>query len=750
MTSQTDQDEPLKFNTVVNEWDDPKVAPDALSREAFAARIADALNNWKKEESLIVALYGEWGSGKTWLLQRIKSHLQEAGTFTVCDFHPWQFESNEQVTTEFFNTVLKVLSNETGENNGERAKLWATLGAMVSVAKIGVTIASVANPALIAASPILNGIEKLASKGADAAAEAQAGQTTSEIRDSLFDLFKAEDAPKILVTIDDLDRLPDDQIQMIFRLVKTTVNFPNLHFLILGERHQLGKALDKIAHNEGDRYLEKIVQIPIQMPEVDSVFLKNRLQEGLAIISRSYNYTATREELIGREDDLWKDFLKIKITNLRAVYRLLTVVEFKCSALSQNERLEVDLLDLVSIEFLRLYAPNTYNEMLGQITQLTHGFYGAYGTLGKEKEDHPDAVSMLKDSELGEKGAYHAISHLFPVLADSVKKWSMTNLPASGRQSKTTLLRSERPIWDPAYQPLYFKLSLNEKILSRSAYELALGATELPQLNDHLTSVDSHVRWLLFQHIFEDANFERKITNPEIWLYALCDISDRLDDSSMLFHTSECRYAYKIWKQIFSEVPDGAPKVALIESLFEKTEAVTILALLLEELRERVDIRFSTHQVGGNNELPELREEQLDALSDRLLEVAINAFKNGTYPITNQEGHRYYRLTYALGPDRFQKILENNEVISSVDLMAIIEAIARAINVRFDNNLWTPESLESGVSEHYVEALHNFASPDFWTTWADSTLVNVDLTDEQSILLEHIRRGSEQTQEDTN
>ena len=161
---------------------------------------------------------------------------------------------------------------------------------------------------------------------------------------------------------------------MIFRLLKTTVNFPNLHFLILGERHQLAKALDPVAHNEGARYMEKIVQVPVYMPEIDSVFLKNRMQEGLTLIANSYGYTITPERLSGRADDLWRDLLKIKLTNLRAIYRLLTVVEFKCSALSYKGKLEVDLLDLLSIEYLRLYAPTTYDKVLYNIFHLTHGF----------------------------------------------------------------------------------------------------------------------------------------------------------------------------------------------------------------------------------------------------------------------------------------------------------------------------------------------------------------------------------------
>lgn len=754
MTISQQHEPPPDFSSKAKEWDDPRNAPDTLSRAPFAEKIADALSNWKKDESLIVALYGPWGSGKTWLLHRITERLEVEGDFTICDFNPWQFESNEQIITEFFNAVLETLPKDGEPDHEKRAKLWATLGTMVSVAQIGVAAASVANPALAAASPFLGGINQLMKHGADAAGKAGLlsrfrnksngnTKTVSQVRKELFELFKQEDAPKILITIDDLDRLPDDQIQMIFRLLKTTVNFPNLHFLILGERHQLAKALDPIAHDEGDRYMEKIVQVPIHLPEADSVFLKNRLQEGLQLIANTYGYAPDGDRLIGRDDDFWKDFLKIKLNNLRVVYRLLTAVEFKCSAISYRGRLEVDLLDLLAIEFLRLYAPTTYDKILEQIAKLTRGFSGVATASSGEKKDNPEALSILQDSELGERGAYQACAHLFPNFADAVAQWSSDKIPHSERVKKPALMQSDRPIWDPHYQPLYFKLSLDEKILSRSVYEQILGETEASKLKDELTELEPHPRWLLFQHIDENDAFSQRISNVQDWLTVLCDISDRLDNSSMRFFQSECHYAYRIWLRLFDEIPDGSPQIAFIESLFERTEAVTIPALLLEDLRDAADIRFSTHQVDKNELLPVLGEDKLDALSDQLLRIAIDAFRSKTYPISYKEGGRLYRLIYAIGPERFEKILMDSETIDFAGTLTIVEAISLAIHYRYHDSLQSPESLRDQLSETFFEELQKFATAEFWSKLPEAKPDQATLTEGQSVLLEHIRRGAE-------
>lgn len=752
MTSPDRNDLEPNFQSQIKLWDDPRNAPDLLAREAFAERIAHALSNWKKEESLVVALFGNWGTGKSWLLHRVTAQLQKESSFIVCDFNPWQLESNEQITSEFFTAILEILPEDDSPNHQQRAQLWATLGALVSVAKIGTTVASVTNPAIAAVNPVLSGIQKLLEKGKDAAvaAEQQTNATLSGVRESLLELFKEEDAPKIVVTIDDLDRLPDEQIQMIFRLLKTTVNFPNLHFLILGERHQLAKALDPVAHNEGDRYMEKIVQVPVYMPEIDSVFLKNRMQEGLALIAHSYGYTITPERLSGRDDDLWRDLLKIKLTNLRAIYRLLTVVEFKCSALSYQGKLEVDLLDLLSIEYLRLYAPTTYDKVLDGIFHLTHGFRMLHTSRNGTREDSADALEMLKDSELGEKGAYQACSHLFPKFPDAVSAWSSQHIPASEQKAKVTLLSSERPICDPNYQPLYFKLSLDENILSRSSYENVLNETDQSKLEGQLLELDSHTRWLLFQHMLAENTFSKKVQALEAWLRALANVSDTLEDNSWVFHTSECRYAYLVWLKFFEEIPTGEAQSTFIEALFNQTGAVTIPALLLEDLRDTSGFRFASHNADKNESLPILDEEMLNHLSDQLLAIALKAFKEQTYPITNRSGGRLYRLIYAIGPQRFEKILQDSEAINIEGSMTIAEAIAIAIMPRYHTSLVSPDSLGGRISLTYFMELQKFASAMFWTELVKNIPDTITLSEEQGVLLEHIRKGIEAYEEEQN
>ena len=125
---------------------------------------------------------------------------------------------------------------------------------------------------------------------------------------------------------------------------------------------------------------------------------------------------------------------------------------------------------------------------------------------------------MLKDSELGEKGAYQAFSHLFPKYTVDVSAWSSQHIPTFEQKAKVTLLSSERPICDPNYQPLYFKLSLDENILSRSSYEIVLNETDQTMLEGNCSDWDQKPDGFFFQHMLAEERFAKKVQGPEIWL----------------------------------------------------------------------------------------------------------------------------------------------------------------------------------------------------------------------------------------
>jgi predicted KAP-like P-loop ATPase len=98
---------PISTNFWLDQLEVAKSSPDSLGRESFARTLADAIVQMPNDRSVVTAVFGPWGCGKTWLLERIVRSLEEdhPAAIEICRFSPWELKSHEQILGEFFQTV---------------------------------------------------------------------------------------------------------------------------------------------------------------------------------------------------------------------------------------------------------------------------------------------------------------------------------------------------------------------------------------------------------------------------------------------------------------------------------------------------------------------------------------------------------------------------------------------------------------------------------------------------------------------
>lgn len=90
---------------------------------------------------------------------------------------------------------------------------------------------------------------------------------------------------RVVVLMDDIDRLEKAEIQTIFRLVKLTGDFAYTTYVLafddervaesLGERYGKGDA------DAGHDFLEKIIQVPLRLPKADVLALRDFCSKGI-------------------------------------------------------------------------------------------------------------------------------------------------------------------------------------------------------------------------------------------------------------------------------------------------------------------------------------------------------------------------------------------------------------------------------------------------------------------------------------
>lgn len=313
---------------------------DLLNRSVFAKKMAEMIMKVDTSlSSVTLGLYGAWGSGKTSLGNMILEGLLHDEQFMVLRFNPWLCTDERQLTAEFF----KQLSGVFKKNKGcfdQISDLIAEYGFLFEFASLIPTVG-----------PMLSSVGKgFSQKLKEQNKEKQ--RDLQSIKDAISECLKKERV-KIVVFIDDIDRLSDNEISAVFQLVKSQANFPNVIYLLSFDYQVVVKALDRIQVGNGERYLEKIIQFPMAVPKISLDRVHKLLEQKIAFV---LNDVINKDEL----DDvrtMMSYGVKQYVKNIRDVNLFSNVLYFKYMFLKE----EIYIADLLGITCIEVFEPGVYS-----------------------------------------------------------------------------------------------------------------------------------------------------------------------------------------------------------------------------------------------------------------------------------------------------------------------------------------------------------------------------------------------------
>lgn len=83
---------------------------DELNRMPFVKRLSKSICNYNSQDCLVIGLMGEWGCGKTSILNLTFSEIKkEKDNWIFIDFNPWYFSNQDNLILQFFNRLLNEL-----------------------------------------------------------------------------------------------------------------------------------------------------------------------------------------------------------------------------------------------------------------------------------------------------------------------------------------------------------------------------------------------------------------------------------------------------------------------------------------------------------------------------------------------------------------------------------------------------------------------------------------------------------------
>ncbi|MGP5311964.1 KAP family P-loop NTPase fold protein [Psychrobacter faecalis] len=383
---------------------------DIFSRWKFSERVAQVIATRRDPSSIVIGLYGKWGDGKTSVLNFIEQSLNANNGVICIKFNPWRFGTEDQLLMGFFNQIAEALDDKL-ETKGDTLKEIGkkVISPLASLAGIG-------------------GVGEIA---------------TSFISMPDINAFKSrteqlleKSQKRVLILIDDVDRLDKTEIHALFRLVKLTADFKYTSYILAFDKDIVASSLqDRYSTsqgNSGEAFLEKIIQVPLHLPYIDKQTLRNFCFQRVDTALELANIQLTEEQA----QDFARNFVSAFdscITTPRKAKLYGNILTFSLPILKG----EVNPVDLMLIEGVRAFYPRLY-ESIRDNEKL---FVGTFPTSsGSSYDADKDLIKTLIDNALStttssnKEDLKELLKNLFPKLqavygkmhyaGDSHKVWT--------------------------------------------------------------------------------------------------------------------------------------------------------------------------------------------------------------------------------------------------------------------------------------------------------------------------------------
>ncbi|RZJ48939.1 MAG: hypothetical protein EOO44_19240, partial [Flavobacterium sp.] len=246
---------------------------DKFQRYKFSKRIAETIVNRASIDSIVIGLYGAWGEGKTSVINFIKKELSFHQTHVIhFTFNPWRFTDETTLLRSFFDTLANELIESVGEKknimkkNNIFIKGWKKVEAGFYEKKGNLkTNRETIGDIFKEYGKIIPGMGDVT----DTIGSFLSNNDIEKLKARIEKLLK-ENQKKVVIFIDDIDRLEKNEIHSIFRLVKLTGDFAYTTYVLSFDENMVASAIAE-RFGEGDQkaglsFLEKIIQIPLKLP----------------------------------------------------------------------------------------------------------------------------------------------------------------------------------------------------------------------------------------------------------------------------------------------------------------------------------------------------------------------------------------------------------------------------------------------------------------------------------------------------
>lgn len=557
---------------------------DKLNRREFAESLAQAILNHEKENCLTISLMGKWGSGKTSIINMVEDYWDQSDSENIIvHFDPWYFSNRDDLIFQFFDILSNIPEKDFTDkiNINNLKKLGKSLVNMASFS-LNVGLASVNFD------PELND-------------ELNDEETLLSLKESITDEFKQLNK-KVIIIIDNVDRLSDDEVKQIMMLVKSLADFPRVVYILSFDKDAVVGSLNNLKVYAPELFLEKIIQIPIVVPEIRESQLDRLVTSYLDDFYKNYHNV---DETYQKDFFDIYSYLKLFFDNLRDLYRYVNIITFYFSVIKDN----VNINDFMLILALQLFEHKIYNKIKDNPSLFLVSTENQKYDVRNDNRDKIQKIMELH-SKLSEDDIYSILLKLFPRIRMYYRNIELESYYSDWKYNFR--------ICTTEYFYNYFTLNLDAEDLSVNSIEDLFNLDDVEKISKIFLEYDMNNQTKELFDIIINRIRDIPNENAPFFIMSLIDIGDQLHIPLNTFFDKRV-YLSRIIDDLLKEFDNNSERFNVLEKAIDNSENSLYVAVEFLSSQDFIYNKFNYENDRKDVSEALINEDDLEKLEDMMV-----------------------------------------------------------------------------------------------------------------------------------
>lgn len=269
---------------------------DKIGRTEIVDKICSLVDNLQKDKHFCLALNGDWGSGKTFVMQMIEEKLKTHAEYTVIKYDAWENNFYSDPLISILSCVIDGIQNKLSELQGGLAVI-KELGSQIKDTalkdngKIGVlsrAIKGIADLVKLFNKPFTKDTD-----GKNISGFKSYQSLLKDVKDKLNLITEYEEyrdkQNKLIILVDEIDRcLPDEQLKILERL-HHLFDVKNCAVICAINKGCIAKNVNTTYGIDGNEYLRKFFDFNYRLETNASTYLESLLKDFYSTLNLTNN-----------------------------------------------------------------------------------------------------------------------------------------------------------------------------------------------------------------------------------------------------------------------------------------------------------------------------------------------------------------------------------------------------------------------------------------------------------------------------